>query len=117
MVNTPFGALSLIALLPLWILHLLLLYMSWKRWGVAVNNSIVAIRKGVLGVDHIFIPAFKIQEIGRLTTPLMQRHQLSSVNISVASRSLSVPFLPDEVVRGLIDWCLYHTESTNRSWM
>ena len=74
-------------------------------------------RKGIFGVDHILIPAFKIQEVKRTRTPLMKRKGLSSVTIAVASSKITVPFLPDLVVCGMINYCLFETESTNRSWM
>jgi membrane protein YdbS with pleckstrin-like domain len=75
------------------------------------------VRKGIIGVDHILMPAFKIQEVGRVRTPLMKRHNLSTLSFSSASRNVTVPFLPDSMVREVIDYCLYETESTGRSWM
>ena len=113
----PGGSAWIILLLPPLALHIALLYMSWKRWGLAIDGGIIVVRRGVIGVDHTLIPAFKIQEVSRIRTPLMKRHGLSSIRFSVASRSTSVPFLPDQVVRNAIDYCLFQTESTDRSWM
>ncbi len=112
----PIGV-FLLLLLPLLAIHLFLLYMSWKRWGLAINDDLIVIRKGVIGVDHILLPAFKIQEVGRVQTPWMRRRALSSVSFSVAARRVTVPHLPDAVVTGAINFCLYETESTDRSWM
>jgi len=113
----PLDFVWVLGLLPILTIHVFLLYMSYKRWGLAINDGLVVVRKGVLGVDHILIPAFKIQEVERSRTPLMKRHELSSISITVASSKVSVPFLPDQVVRGVINYCLFETESTNRSWM
>ena len=99
------------------IAHIALLYMRWRRWGIAIDNGIVVVRKGIIGVDHTLIPAFKIQEIGRMGTPLMRRHRLTSISLTIASGTLWVPFLPDQIVRSTIDYCLFETESSNRSWM
>ncbi|MCZ6641985.1 MAG: PH domain-containing protein [Gammaproteobacteria bacterium] len=104
-------------LLPVLAVHVFLVYMSCKRWGLAIDNGLVVVRKGIFGVDHILIPAFKVQEIGRIQTPLMKRKDLSSIGIAVASSKVSVPFLPDEVVRRVINYCLFEAESTDRSWM
>ena len=80
-------------MLPLWMLHLVLLYLSWKRWGLAVDADILVIRKGVIGVDHLFLQAFKIQNIARKRTPLMRRHHLSAIHFTVASSSITIPHL------------------------
>jgi putative membrane protein len=104
-------------LLPPYAIHLGLIYLSWTRWGLAIDNGLVVVRKGIIGVDHILMPAFKIQEVGRVRTPLMKRHNLSTLSFSSASRNVTVPFLPDSMVREVIDYCLYETESTGRSWM
>lgn len=109
--------LGVLLLAPLLALNLFLLYMSWKRWGLAINDGMVVIRKGVIGVDHILLPAFKIQEVRRVRTPFMRRRGLSSVSFSVASTQVRVPHLPNDVVRGAINFCLYETESADRSWM
>ncbi len=113
----PLGFVWSLGLLPILTIHVFLLYMSYKRWGLAITDGLLVVRKGVLGVDHILIPTFKIQEVERGRTPLMKRHELSSISITVASSKVSVPFLPDQVVRGVINYCLFETESTNRSWM
>ena len=104
-------------MLPIAAVHNFLYYLHWRRWGVAVDGEFVVIRRGVVGVDHMVIPAYKIQEATRIQTPLMRRHGLSSITLSVASTSASVPFLRDQEVRHLIDYCLYVTEATDRSWM
>jgi putative membrane protein len=113
----PFSLSWLSLALPVFVAHLFLYHLHWKRWGVAVDGEFVVIRRGVVGVDHIVIPAFKIQEAARVQTALMRRHGLSSITLSVASTSVSVPFLRAEEVRQLIDYCLFVTEATDRSWM
>ena len=113
----PDGFLFVFALAPIWVLHMVLLYMSWQRWGLAIDAGMVVIRKGVIGVDHILIPAFKMQEVRRTRTPLMKRHALSSVSFTVASRSVAVPFLPEAFVCEVIDYCLFETERSTGSWM
>lgn len=113
----PLGFFWPSAFLPVLAMHVFLEYMSCKRWGLAVDDGLVVVRKGILGVDHILIPAFKVQEVGRTQTPLMKRKDLSSISIAVASSRVSVPFLPDQVVRSVINYCLYEAESTDRSWM
>jgi putative membrane protein len=115
--QSSLGYLSSLAILPIWTLHLFLLYMRWKRWGLAVDAGNLVIRKGVLGVDHAVIPAFKVQEISRRRTPLMRRHDLSSLHLRVASGRYAVPYLPDAVVAGAINYSLFEVESTSRSWM
>lgn len=115
--QAPSGDAVLAGMLFIWLVHMLFLVMGWRRWGLALNGDTLYIRKGVIGVNHAVIPAFKVQEISRLQTPLMRRHGLSSLRLSVASGSYSVPFLPDALVVDAINNTLYNVEGTDRSWM
>ncbi len=103
--------------LPFLIGHGWLRYMNWKRWGLAVDGELVVVRWGIVGVDHVVIPMFKLQNVARIQSLLMRRVALSTVRLSVASHSKTIPFLPDDVVRRFIDLALFRVESTDQSWM
>ena len=104
-------------ILPVWCLHLLLLFVAWKRKGVAIDGGMVIIRQGLIGTDYIVIPAFKLQMVRIRQSWLMKRPDLAHVDLSVASRVGRVPYLSGNVARNLAKYCLYEAESTNRSWM
>ncbi len=115
--RTEAGVAVSLGVICIWAVHMFFQFMSWKRWGLAVDRDKLYIRKGLIGVDHAVIPAFKVQEVCRQQTPLMKRHALSTLHLSVASGRYSVPFLPDEIVRQVINYTLFEVESVDRSWM
>ena len=75
------------------------------------------IRSGVFGVDHIVIELHKLQRAAIVQTPPMRKAGLASIEFTVASRKVKVPFLPVETARRAVDHGLYQTESSTRSWM
>jgi putative membrane protein len=100
-----------------YMLHIGLLYRSWKCEGVAIDANTIVVRKGVFGIDYLVIPAHKLQRARCTQSPMMKRHDLASLQLTVASRSVKVPFLASALARQIIDYALYQTESSNRSWM
>ena len=39
-----------------------LIFMRWKRWGYAIDDKYLYVRKGIFGVDHFVFPIFKVQQ-------------------------------------------------------
>jgi len=107
---------AIIMLLP-WSLHLAMLYMSWKRKGLAIEKDLVIARSGIIGINYIIFPSSKLQEIKLVQTPLMKRKNLANLHLTTASRTSSIPYLDQSFARSVIDYCLYQVESTNKSWM
>jgi len=106
-----------VAVVIFYLLHTGLLYRSWKCEGIAIDANTVVVRKGVFGIDYLVIPAHKLQRARCTQSPMMKRHGLASLQLTVASRSVKVPFLANALVQQVIDYTLYQTESSNRSWM
>jgi len=106
-----------IVAIPLWFLHMCLLFLTWKRAGLTIQENIVIVRAGIIGIDFVLFPAYKLQDIAHTQSILMKKKNLSNVLFSTASRRVSVPYLPTSVVRNAIDHCLFCVESSARSWM
>lgn len=100
-----------------YVLHTGLLYRAWKCTGIAIDANTVVVRQGIFGIDYLVIPAQKLQRARYVQSPMMKRHDLASLQLTIASRSVKVPFLDSTFVRQVIDYTLYHAESSNRSWM
>jgi len=94
-----------------------LIVMRWIRWGYAVDENFIYIRKGVLGVNYYVFPIHKIQQTKFHQSVLMARRKLASVSLVLASGTHKIPFLPQKTARELIDRSLYVIESTKRNWM
>lgn len=98
-------------------IHLGTAYLRYRRWGVAVYGDYIVIRKGVVGIDYVVLPAFKLQRVAYHETPMTRRRNLASVSFLVASRSIKVPFIDNQLARDLVNYCAYRVESSRQSWM
>ena len=106
-----------VAVVLSWLIHIILIYMTWKRAGFAQKGDFIVVRKGVIGIDYVIFPAYKIQAMSHVQSFLMKRHDLSNLVFHTASRSVKVIYLPTSFVKEVIDYCLYSAESSNKSWM
>jgi putative membrane protein len=106
-----------LALLLLWPLHIVGIYMSWRRGGLAVDGEVVVARSGTIGIDYRIFPAYKVQDVTHIQSVLMRRHNLSSLRFHTASSTIKVPCMNTDFMRSVVDYCAFRVESTQRSWM
>lgn len=103
--------------LVLWPAHVALVYMKWKRAGLAIDGDIVVARGGVIGVEyHVFL-ASKAQDVSRVQSLLMRRRHLSSLVFNTASSTIRVRYLDTAFAKTVVDYCVYRAESAEKSWM
>jgi putative membrane protein len=100
-----------------YMLQISVVFLIYNRWGIAVSGNYVVVRKGIVGIDYIVLPAFKMQRVALHETPLTKRRGLSSISFLVASRSVKVPFIDSQLARDVLNYCAYQVESRKRSWM
>ena len=98
-------------------LHVFLLYMAWKRRGLAIQDDLIVVRSGVIGTDYVIFPANKIQEVTIKQSPLMRRGYTATLVFTIASRSVTVPHIDQGFARDAFDYGLYCVESSSSSWM
>jgi putative membrane protein len=94
-----------------------LVFLRWKRWGVARDEQFVYIRKGLIGVDYYCFPTYKLQQTQFKQNLLMKKRQLASVKFVLASGSFKVPLISQTLAYEMIDVGLYQVESSQKSWM
>ncbi len=94
-----------------------LIFMRWKRWGYAIDEQYLYVRKGIFGVDHFVFPIFKVQQTVLKQSKFMKRRQLCSVSFILASGAVDVPFIKEVQGKELINRSLYEVESSGKSWM
>ena len=94
-----------------------LVFLRWKRWGIARDENFVYLRKGLFGVDYYCFPTYKLQQTQFKQNLLMKKRQLASVKFILASGSLKVPMVHEKLAYELIDEGLYQVESCEKSWM
>ena len=111
------GEIKFAALAILWAIHVGFIYMIWRRAGVVLVDDFVIVRQGIIGIDYIIFPAYKLQVVDHVQSILMKRRNLSNIIFHTASRTAKVRYLPTQLVAELVDYCLFLIESNNRSWM
>lgn len=104
-------------MLVVWSLHLALIYLRWKRGGLAIHDGMIVARSGTIGIDYHACPAFKLQQVSHVQTVFMRRHGVSHLVLRTASNTVRVPYLGTPFARRVVDYCAYAVESSARSWM
>ncbi|GHG03268.1 PH domain-containing protein [Thalassotalea marina] len=99
------------------IILLSLIYCRWRRWGIAIDDQFVYLRKGVLGVDYHCFERFKVQQIQYRQSWFLKRRHLGGFKCILASGALGISFLKEEHAKEIVDQLLYSAESSKRSWM
>ena len=93
------------------------IFMRWKRWGYAIDEQYLYVRKGIFGVDHFVFPIFKVQQTVLKQSKFMKRRKLCSISFILASGAVNVPFIKEADGIQLINRTLYEVETSGKSWM
>jgi putative membrane protein len=104
-------------IVPLFFVILLIIFCRWLRWGFAVDDNFIYIRKGIFGVDYYCFPRYKVQQTIFKQSWFLQRKKLATVRFVLASGAQNIPFIPQKIASHLIDDALYEVESSRKSWM
>ncbi|MBL4909177.1 MAG: PH domain-containing protein [Alteromonadaceae bacterium] len=94
-----------------------LIVMRWYRWGYAMDEHYIYVRKGALGVDYLCFERFKVQQTKFKQSIFLRRHQLCKIQLILASGTVNIPYMKEKSGYQLINECLYQVEKTHRSWM
>lgn len=94
-----------------------LIYLRWKRWGFAIDEEFVYIRKGLFGVDYYSFMLSKIQQTKFSQSIWMKPCNLCSVTLVLACGGQSIPFIHAKQGRQIINKGLFEVEARKASWM
>lgn len=94
-----------------------LMVMRYLRWGYAIDDNFIYVRKGCLGVDYYCFPIYKIQQTMLKQSWFLKRRQLCSLQFVLAAGAINVPYIRETEGFRLINTCLYDVEYSKRSWM
>jgi putative membrane protein len=94
-----------------------LVYLRWRRWGVAYDEQYIYVRRGGLGLNYYCFPAFKVQQSQFKQSLMMKKRRLASAKFVLACGSITLPMLPESMAYEVINGCLHQVESSERSWM
>ena len=94
-----------------------LTWCRWKRWGYAMDDEYVYVRKGLLGVNYYCFTIEKTQMVKFKQSVFLRRHTLCHVNFVTAASSLTIPFIPQNTGWNMMAKSLYQVESLKKNWM
>ncbi|WP_371187495.1 PH domain-containing protein [Thalassotalea maritima] len=94
-----------------------LFYLRYRRWGWATDDKYIYIRNGWLGVNYYIFQRFKVQQVHFMQSWFLQRRQLCSVQMVLASGAISVPYINQHQGYQWLDETLFDVESTRKNWM
>lgn len=88
----------------------------WRRQGYLHDEDGLAIRSGLVGrrVDAFLFR--KVQSVTVRRSPLERRRGLSTLEVALASDTVSVPYIDRGVACRLRDHILYTVETSRRRW-
>lgn len=89
----------------------------WKRWGLAHDSDYIYLRKGAFGVDYWCFPRNKLQQVALRQNIFMQKRQLVSLEMVLASGRLAMPYLNQDYAYALADETLATIEQHKPGWM
>lgn len=94
-----------------------LMIMRYVRWGYAMDDNFIYVRKGCLGVDYYCFPIFKVQQITLKQSWFLKRRQLCSLQFVLAAGAINIPYMKESVGYHYLNTALYDVEQGKRSWM
>ncbi|MYA65622.1 MAG: PH domain-containing protein [Gemmatimonadetes bacterium] len=88
----------------------------WRRQGYVYGNDGMAGRSGFVGrrVDAFLYR--KAQSVTLKRSPIERRNGLATLEVELASDTVTVPYIDQGVARRLRDYILYTVEASRRRW-
>ncbi|MGG0658153.1 PH domain-containing protein [Rummeliibacillus pycnus] len=84
-----------------WIVHAIFwVYLfpniRWKHWRYEVREQEIEIQQGLFIVRRTLVPMVRVQHVDTTQGPILKRYNLSSMSISTAATTHTIPALPIE---------------------
>ena len=95
----------------------LILILRWWRWGYGDDPDYVYVRSGRIGLDYQCFEKYKVQQVKVSQSLLMKKRKVATLQVLLASGSISIPYMPEQHAWKLANELLYVAEESRRSWM
>jgi len=101
----------------LWLVGVAAITLRWRRWGIACDQHYMYVRSGWIGVQYRLFPSYKIQQAQFKQSIFMRRRHLAGIKFVLASGSIVIPMLNEDLAYTMVDRALYQAQASQRSWM
>ncbi|HWI50068.1 MAG TPA: PH domain-containing protein [Rummeliibacillus sp.] len=68
----------------------------WNHWRYEVREQEIEIQRGLFVVERTLVPMVRVQHVDTTQGPILKRYNLSSMSISTAATTHTIPALPVE---------------------
>jgi len=92
-------------------------YLVVKRSYFCLNNEQIRVSSGAISHNWKQMELYKIQSVKFKQTFFQKRRSLASLKFMNASGSIQIPYINENMAKQLYDYLLYHTETSEKSWM
>ncbi len=92
-------------------------YLTLKKRYFRINKDQIRISKGAISHKLTQMELYKIQSVEFRQTIFQKRGSLASLTLMNASGSMTIPYIDETIAKQIYNYCLYHTEISEKSWM
>lgn len=102
----------------LWlILSGLYCWMMVRKSYFQFNKSQLIVGKGAINTVWQQVESFKTQSVDFRQSFFQKRRGLASLRVNNASGQIDIPYIPEDMANKLMNYLLYHVETSNKKWM
>jgi len=110
---------------PLWliaggswlVLSGLFCWMMVRKRYFQFNKTQLVVGKGAIATVWQQAETFKTQSVDFKQSFFQKRRGLASLSVNNASGHMYIPYIPEEMAYQLMNYLLYHVETSNKKWM
>ena len=110
---------------PLWllaggtwlVLSGLYCWMMVRKRYFQFNKSQLIVGKGAINTVWQQAESFKTQSVDFRQSFFQKRRGLASLRVNNASGQIDIPYIPEDMANKLMNYLLYHVETSNKKWM
>ena len=81
------------------------------------NKSQLIVGKGAINTVWQQAEAYKTQSVDFRQSFFQKRRGLASLRVNNASGKIDIPYIPEDMANKLMNYLLYHVETSNKNWM
>jgi putative membrane protein len=92
-------------------------WMMFRKRYFQFNKSQLIVGKGAINTVWQQAESFKTQSVDFRQSFFQKRRGLASLRVNNASGQLNIPYIPEDKANKLMNYLLYHVETSNKKWM
>ena len=92
-------------------------WMMVRKRYFQFNQAQLIVGKGAIDTIWQQAESFKTQSVDFRQSFFQKRRGLASLRINNASGQIDIPYIPEDMANKLMNYLLYHVETSNKKWM